>query len=105
MVVVTNMNVVRKGVIIEPLINLGYGSDIFSTRRNLNRSLGLPTVNNGVTMTPQMVFTNPIMTIHVHKTTDRPLVNSIFAGGYKGINAEDPKGGASRTICHNLGSF
>jgi hypothetical protein len=70
MVVVPNMNVARKGVVIELVVNLGRGSDGFSTGRSLNRSLGLPTVNIGVTRTPQMVFINPIMITHVHKTTD-----------------------------------
>jgi len=39
--------------------------------RNLGRSLKLPTINTGVVGTPQMVFTNPIMTIH-DKTTNQP---------------------------------
>jgi hypothetical protein len=30
-----------------------------------------------------MVFTNPIMTAHVHKTIDRPLISSIDVGKYK----------------------
>jgi hypothetical protein len=93
MVVVPNMNVARKGVVIEPIVNLGCGSDGFSTGRNLNRSLGLPTVNTKVTRTPQMVFMNPIMIIHVHKITDRPPMNLIIVGGYKSIDVKDPKGG------------
>jgi hypothetical protein len=40
-----------------------------------------------------MVFTNPIMTTHVHKTTYWPLISSIIAGRYKSTDVEDPKGG------------
>jgi len=68
-VVAPNTNVVRRGVVIEFVINLGHGSDEFSVGRSLSRSLGLPSTNTGVFGTPQMVFINPIMTIHVHKTT------------------------------------
>jgi hypothetical protein len=39
-----------------------------------------------------MVFTNPKMTIHVHKTIDQPLMNSITTRGYINIDAKDPKG-------------
>jgi hypothetical protein len=67
-VVAPSTNVTKRGIVIESTINLSCGSNGFSTR-NLNRILGLPTANTGVVGTPQMVFTNPIMTIHVHKTT------------------------------------
>jgi hypothetical protein len=40
-----------------------------------------------------MVFTNPIMTIHLHKTIDRPLMNSIVVGKYRSTYAENPKRG------------
>jgi hypothetical protein len=69
MVVAPNMNVVRRGVVIKPTTNLGHGSGRFSMGRNLNGSSGLPIVIIGIVGTPQMVFTNPIMTIHVNKTT------------------------------------
>jgi hypothetical protein len=39
-----------------------------------------------------MVLTNPIMTTHVHKTTNQPSMNSITARRYKSIDAENPKG-------------
>ncbi len=68
-VVAPNTNVVKRGVVIEFVINLGHGSDEFSIGRSLSRSLGLPLINIKVVGTPQMVFINPIMTIHVHKTT------------------------------------
>jgi hypothetical protein len=70
MVVAPNTNVAKKGIIIEYAINLGCGSSGFSTERSLNKSSRLPMVNTRVVGTPQMVFTNPIMIIHVHKTTD-----------------------------------
>jgi hypothetical protein len=35
-------------------------------RRNLSRSSALPTTTIGVIGSSQMVFTNPIMTIHVN---------------------------------------
>jgi hypothetical protein len=40
-----------------------------------------------------MVFANPIMTTHVHKTTNKPPMNSIDVGGYKNTNADNSKGG------------
>ncbi len=78
-----NMNVARKGVVIRYAVDLGRGLGKFSMRRNLNRSLELPIANTRVFGTPQMVFTNPIMTIHVHKTIDRPSMNSKATRGTK----------------------
>jgi hypothetical protein len=92
-IVAFNTDVVKMGVVIRFATNLGHGSNGFSTGRNLNRSLRLPTISIGVVGTPQMVFTNQIMTTHVHKTTNRPWINSIAIRGYKNINAKDPKGG------------
>jgi hypothetical protein len=40
-----------------------------------------------------MVFTNPIMTIHVNKTVDQPLMSSMAIGGYRSTNVENPRGG------------
>ncbi len=88
-----NMNVARRGVVIGSAVNLNHGLGKFSMGRNLSRSLELPMGNTRVFGTPQMVFTNPIMIIHVHKTIDRPLMNSKAAGRYKSTNAEDPKRG------------
>jgi hypothetical protein len=48
-------------------MNLGRGLNEISTRRDLNKSSQLPITTIGVVGTPQMVFTNPIMTIHVNK--------------------------------------
>jgi hypothetical protein len=33
-----------------------------------------------------------MITTHVHKTIDRPPISSIDVGGYKSMNAENPKG-------------
>jgi hypothetical protein len=69
MVVVPNTNVARKGVVIEPAINLGRGSGGFSTK-SLSRSLGLPTVNIRVSRTSQMVFTNPMILMYTKPHID-----------------------------------
>jgi hypothetical protein len=69
-IVVPNTNVVRKGVVIRYVINLGCGSCEFSMKRNFSKISGLPMVNTRVVGTPQMVFINPIMTTHVHETID-----------------------------------
>jgi len=40
-----------------------------------------------------MVFTNPIMTIHVNTTTNGPLMNSMATRGYKNANVANLRGG------------
>ncbi len=40
-----------------------------------------------------MVFTNPIMAIHVNMTTNRPPMNSMVVGGYRSVNVTNPRGG------------
>ncbi len=40
-----------------------------------------------------MVFTNPIMTTHVNRIVDRPLMSLMVAKRYKNVNATNPKGG------------
>jgi hypothetical protein len=92
-IVMPNTNVTKRGIVIGLAINLNYGSNGLSMRRNLNRNSRLPMVNTRVVGTPQMVFTNPIMTTHVHKTTNRPHMSSIVVGGYRSTNIEDSKGG------------
>jgi hypothetical protein len=64
------MNVVKRGLVIEFVTNLGGGSNGFLTRRNLNGNSKLLASNTKVVGTPQMVFTNPIMTTHVNKILD-----------------------------------
>jgi hypothetical protein len=62
MVVTLNVDAVKRGVIIGFATNVGHESCRFSTVRNLNRSLGLPIVNIRIVGTPQIMFTNLIMT-------------------------------------------
>ncbi len=59
---------------------------------NLNESLGLLTTNNEVVGTPQIMFINPIMISHAHKTIEQPLMSSIIVKWYRNIGVEDPKG-------------
>jgi len=54
--------------------------------------LALPIATIGVFGTPQMVFTNSIMTIHVNRIVDRPSMSSMVVGGYKNVSAMDSKG-------------
>ncbi len=89
MVVVPNTHVAMRGIVIRSVVNLSHGLGGFSMRRNLNKSLGLPAVNIRVVGTPQMVYTNPIMTTHVHKTIDIPLMSSITKVQTVKIQKED----------------
>jgi len=92
-VVAPNIDVVRRGELIESVIKLGSRSNGVLAVRNLSQSLALPTIINGVVGTLQMVFTNLIMTIHVNKTTDRPLMSSMAIGRYKSANVTNQRGG------------
>jgi hypothetical protein len=85
--VAPTMDVVKKGVLIGSTSKLGNGSGGVSTRRKLNGSMALPTTTTGVVGTLQMVFTNLIMTTHVNKTIDQPLMRSMDVGRY--INANE----------------
>jgi len=40
-----------------------------------------------------MVFTNPIMIIHVNKIANQPLMSLMAIGRYKNADAMNPKGG------------
>jgi len=71
MVIAPSMDVIKKGMVIGYVLNVSSGLSGFLAGRNLSRSSRLPTINIGVVRTPQMVFTNPIMTIH-DKTTKQP---------------------------------
>jgi hypothetical protein len=86
-VVVPTTYFVRSGTLIRPTTNLGYGLGGVSMKRNLNRSSGILVAIIGIVATPHMVFTNPIMTIHVNKITDQTLMNSMDVGGYISIDA------------------
>ncbi len=74
-VVVSNKDVVKRGILIRFIRKLGSESSGVLTVRNLNRNSTLPIATIGVVGMVQMVFTNPIKTIHVNKiaksTTDQ----------------------------------
>jgi len=88
-----NIDVVKRGVLIGFVTKLGSGSNGVSIRRNLSRSLGLPTSTIRVVGIPQMLFINPIMAIHGNKTVDRPLMNSMATGRCKNANVVHSRGG------------
>jgi len=92
-VVVPNINVVRKGVLIRSVSKLGSGSCGVLATRNLNQSLALPIVTTRVVGTPQMVFTNPIITTHVNKTANQPLMSLMVAKRYRSAGVTNPKEG------------
>jgi hypothetical protein len=64
-----------------------------SIGKKLNGSTTLPTTSIGVIRTPQMVFSNLIMTTHVSRTIDRPLMNLMTTRGYRSVDVVNPKGG------------
>jgi hypothetical protein len=86
------MNVAKRGVVIGFAVNLGRGLGGFLMGKSLSRSLRLSTTNARVVGTPLMVFTYPIIIIHVHKTTNEPPMSSIAIGGYRNTYVENPKG-------------
>jgi hypothetical protein len=51
-------------------------------RRNLSRSLRVPIATTGIVGTPQMVFINPMMTTHVNKIANQPLMILMVVGKY-----------------------
>jgi len=69
-VVAPNIDVVRRGMLIGFTTKLGSGSNGVSARRDLSRSSVLPTTTIGVVGIPQMVFINPITTIHGNMTAN-----------------------------------
>jgi hypothetical protein len=89
-IVAPNTNFVKGGVSIRFTTNLGHGSSKALVRRNMNRSLGLLATTIGVVRTPQMVFTNLIMTTNANMTVDQPLMNLIYVKGYKNIDVGNP---------------
>jgi len=76
-----NIHVFRRGVIIGSTTKLGSGIGGVLIGRNPSQSSTLPTATTKVASIPQMVFTNPIMTIHVNRIVDQPLMISMVAGG------------------------
>jgi hypothetical protein len=65
-VIVPNTNFIRGGTLTDSTMNLGCGLRGVSMRRNLNKGFGLPSTTTPVVGTPQMVFTNLIIIIHVN---------------------------------------
>ncbi len=59
----------------------------------MNQSSALVATTIKVVDTPQMVCTNSIMTTHVNKTTDRPLMNSMVIRKYRSADVMNPRGG------------
>jgi hypothetical protein len=70
MVVAPNIDVLKMGVLIRFVANLGSRLNGILVKKNLNQSLALPIAITGVVGTPQMVFTNLIMSIHVNRTAN-----------------------------------
>jgi hypothetical protein len=93
MVVMPTMDVVRRGVLIKSTTKLGNGLSGVLAKRNLSQSLALPTIITLVVRTPQMVFTNSIITTHVNMIIDRPSMNSMVVRGYKNVNVTNLRGG------------
>jgi len=79
-VIVPNIDGVKRGVLIGSTSKLGSRSSGVSVVMNLSRSWALSTITTGVVGILQMVFTHPIMTTHVNRTIDRPLMNSMVVG-------------------------
>jgi hypothetical protein len=105
MVVASNINVVRKEVLIGFATKLDSGSCGVSTIRNLSQSLALSIAITGVIDIPQMVFTNSITTTHVNRIIDQPLMNSLFVRRYKSTDVAHPKGGYQEPITITIPIF
>ncbi len=88
-----NIDVVGRGLWIGSATKLGSRSCGVLAVRNLSWSLTLLATITGVVDIPQMVFFNPITTTHMNRTTDRPLMNSMPAGGYKSVDVMHPRKG------------
>jgi hypothetical protein len=86
-VVAPNIYVVTRGVLIGSTTKLGNKLSGISTKKNLNQNTTLPIITIGVVGTAQMVFTNPIMIIHVNRNLSRPPMSSMVVGGYKNVDA------------------
>ncbi len=51
--------------------------------------------------TPQMVFTNLIMTTDVNRIVNQQSMGSMIVGGYKYIDATNPRGGYQKPFVVN----
>ncbi len=92
MVVALSINVVKRGNLIVYVAKLGSELGGVLVTKNLSWSSTLPIATTRVVGTPQMVFTNAITTTYVNRTTDQPLMSSMVIGGYKNVNAVNPRG-------------
>jgi hypothetical protein len=101
MVIVPNINVVKRGVLIGSTTKLGSGLGRILTRRNLSQNLMLPIVTIGVVAIPQMVFTNSIMATHGNMTVDQPLINSMATKRCKNVDAMHSKGNIQKEDIEN----
>jgi len=93
MVVVPNIDVVKRGVLIEYVAKLGGGLSGILVVRNLNQSSALLIATTRIVGTLQMVFTNLIMNTHVNMITNQPLMSLMVIGRYKSANVANPRGG------------
>jgi hypothetical protein len=83
------MDVVKNGTLIGSETNLGSGLGGISARK----SLALPPATIRVVGTPQMVFTNLIMTTHVNKIADQTSMSSMAIKGYRSVDVTNPRKG------------
>jgi hypothetical protein len=97
MVVAPNIDVVKGGILIGFVAKLGSESGGVSIIKNLSPSSTLPTTIIGVVCTPQMVFTNSVMTIHVNRTANRPSMSSKAIGRNRRVDATNLGGGYRET--------
>ncbi len=67
MVIMPNIDVVRRGILIGFVAKLDNGLGGVSTGRNLSQNSALPMATTRIIGTPKMVFTDLIMIIHVNK--------------------------------------
>jgi len=97
-IVAPNIDVVRRGILFGFVAKLGNGSNGILVVRNLNQSSTLLTAIIRVVGIPQMVFINLILTTHVNRIANRPLMNSMVAGGYRSENVRHLKGGIENQL-------
>jgi len=76
-VVAPNIDVIKRGILLRYVTKLGSKSGGVSVVRNLTQSSTLLIITTRITDTLQMVFTNPITTIHLNMIINRPLMNSM----------------------------
>jgi hypothetical protein len=93
MVVAPTMVVVKRGVLIGSIVKLGNQLGGVSIGKKISGNTTLPATSIGVIKTPQMVFSNLIMTTHVNRTINRPLMSLMTTRRYISVDVVNPKGG------------